>query len=79
MSKQEMLNCTFCKAKPKKAYWLQSKVRFDFLGSSLEYRICADCQKKIYAKNPGSAWLIVNDHYTKIREQIEKLAKDIAP
>ena len=74
----EMLNCTFCNAKPKKAYWLQSRVRFEFLGSSAEYRICAACQKKIYAKNPGSAWKIVSEHYKQIRESIEKLAKDIS-
>lgn len=65
----EKLGCTFCKAEPSGKYWYNSKVKLEVFGSSMEFRVCPDCRKKI-GQIPCSAWIVLNTAFTKARDEL---------
>lgn len=75
MDSAPLLPCTFCKAKPKKKHWQQSKVKFEVFGSSVEYRVCPTCHEKI-GFTPCSAYALMYEAFERVRNELANRIKE---
>lgn len=69
------LGCNICLRKfPGRKHWQQAKIKMEIFGSGIEASVCPDCQKKIFGKDYGWPYRLLEKNWAQLRKRLRKRA-----